>query len=99
MEAFSPTPPDWTQQAIHAHEFCCPNCRATSAEATAAWIDRRSLVLQENRRRKWQEFYHCQCGKVWWGWSNDRTPNEFADRASQNNDDSDLDYDSFFGYF
>lgn len=99
MEAFSPTPPDWTQPAIHAHEFCCPSCRATSAEATTAWINRRSPVVLENRRRKWQEFYQCQCGKAWWGWSNERTPNEFADRINQNNDDNDLDYDSFFGYF
>jgi hypothetical protein len=99
MEAFSPIPPDWTQPAIHAQEFCCPNCRATSAEASAVWIDRRSPVQLENRRRKWQEFYHCECGKAWWGWSNERTPNEFADRATQNNDDGDLDYDSFFGYF
>jgi hypothetical protein len=99
MEAFSLTPPDWTEQAIHAQEFCCPSCRATSTEATTAWINRRSPVLLENRRRKWQEFYHCQCGKAWWGWSNERTPNEFAERASQNNDDNDLDYDSFFGYF
>jgi hypothetical protein len=54
--------------------------------------------MLENRRRKWQEFYQCQCGTAWWGWSDDRAPNEFADRTPRN-DDSDLDYDSFFGYF
>ncbi len=99
MEAFSLTPPDWIERATHAQAFCCPSCHATSQEATTAWINRRSPVLLENRRRKWQEFYHCQCGTAWWGWSDERTPNEFADRLSPNSDDSDLDYDSFFGYF
>jgi hypothetical protein len=98
MEAFSPTPPNWTQLATHAQEFCCPSCRDSSTAATAAWINRRSPVMLENRRRKWQEFYQCQCGTAWWGWSDDRAPNEFADRTPRN-DDSDLDYDSFFGYF
>jgi hypothetical protein len=100
MEAFSPTPPDWREIATHADGFCCPDCHASSTAATAAWIDRRSPVFIENRKRKWQEFYLCQCGKAWWGWSNDRTPNEFVDRTPyNNNEDSDLDYDSFFGYF
>jgi hypothetical protein len=115
MEAFSPTPPDWREIATHADGFCCPDCHANSTAATAAWIDRRSPVFIENRKRKWQEFYLCQCGKAWWGWSNDRTPNEFAvgvgeasasaeassteNRSPYNNEDSDIDYDSFFGYF
>jgi hypothetical protein len=100
MEAFSPTPPNWTEKAIHAAEFCCPVCSASSAESTAAWINRRSPVLVENRKRKWQEFYLCQCDRAWWGWSNDRAPNEFADRIPPSNDgDPDSDYDSFFGYF
>jgi hypothetical protein len=98
MEAFSPTPPNWTELATHAPEFCCPSCHAGSAESTAAWINRRSPVMAENRRRKWQEFYQCNCGKAWWGWSDERTPNEFAERTPRN-DDSDLDFDSFFGYF
>jgi hypothetical protein len=54
--------------------------------------------LVDNRKRKWQEFYHCHCGKVWWAWSNDRQPNQFADRT-EGKDENDLDYDSFFGYF
>jgi hypothetical protein len=29
-------------------------------------------VMGEDSRRKWQEFYHCQCDRVWWGWSSDR---------------------------
>jgi hypothetical protein len=100
MEVFSPTPPNWIETATHAQGFCCPNCNASSIEATHAWIDRRSPVFVENRRRKWQEFYHCHCGKAWWAWSDDRLPNEFADRISAPSDsDSDLDYDSFFGYF
>jgi hypothetical protein len=63
------------------------------------WINRRSPVSIENRRRKWQEFYLCECGKAWWGWSNERAPNEFADRAPVDGDRGDIDYDSFFGYF
>jgi hypothetical protein len=99
MEAFSPTPPTWTELATHAQEFCCPSCQAGSTAATAAWINRRSPILLENRKRKWQEFYHCECGTAWWGWSNDRIPNEFADRVPYNSGDSDPDFDSFFGYF
>jgi hypothetical protein len=100
MEAFSPNPPDWREIATHAEGFCCPKCRASSGEATGVWIDRRSPVYTDNRQRKWQEFYLCQCGAAWWAWSTDRAPNEFADRTPyNNNEDSDLDYDSFFGYF
>jgi hypothetical protein len=99
MDAFSPTPPDWTEIATHAQGFCCPTCHSSSTAATAAWINRRSPIFVENRQRKWQEFYHCECGKAWWGWSDERTPNEFAGRTPYNNEDSDLDYDSFFGYF
>jgi hypothetical protein len=107
MEAFSPTPPSWRELATHAEGFCCPNCRASSTAATAAWIDRRSPVFIENRKRKWQEFYLCECSRAWWGWSDERAPNEFADRQTTpgdnrnpyNSEDSDPDYDSFFGYF
>jgi hypothetical protein len=101
MEAFSPNPPNWTELATHAQGFCCPSCHASSTAATAAWIARRSPVFIENRKRKWQEFYLCECSQAWWGWSDDRTPNEFAERTPYNNsnEDSDLDYDSFFGYF
>ena len=100
MEAFSPTPPDWTKIATHAQGFCCPNCRASSTAATSAWINRRSPIFVENRKRKWQEFYNCECGTAWWGWSDERTPNEFADRIPYNSsEENDPDYDSFFGYF
>jgi hypothetical protein len=74
MDAFAPNPPDWTQPAIHAHEFSCPTCRALPLEAKQVWINRRSPVFTEDHRRKWQEFYHCQCGTVWWSWSGDRPP-------------------------
>jgi hypothetical protein len=30
----------------------------------------------ENHRRKWQEFYQCHCGCVWWAWSSDRPPSD-----------------------
>jgi len=80
MDAFSPIPPDWTKSATHALEFCCPNCRASSMEALGVWINRRSPVMTEEYRKKWQEFYQCQCGNVWWAWSSDRPPSELAKR-------------------
>lgn len=72
MDAFAPIPPEWISTAIHAQEFCCPKCRATCAEAERVWINRRSPVFGEDSRRKWQEFYQCHCGSVWWAWSSDR---------------------------
>ncbi|MEA5466702.1 hypothetical protein [Leptothoe sp. PORK10 BA2] len=75
MEAFSSVPPQWTESATHALTFCCPRCGATAAGATAAWINRRAPVYTHNHKRKWQEFYHCECGTAWWGWSSDRPPN------------------------
>jgi len=80
MDAFTPFPPQWTTSAIHAFEFCCPNCRASSLEAEQVWINRRSPVTTEDYRRKWQEFYQCHCGTVWWAWSSDRPPSELAKR-------------------
>ncbi|BAZ15904.1 hypothetical protein NIES4071_77770 [Calothrix sp. NIES-4071] len=74
MEAFAFIPPEWTNEAIHAYDFCCPKCHSSSLEATKVWINRRAPVTTENYRRKWQEFYKCQCGGVWWAWSNDRPP-------------------------
>lgn len=85
MDAFAPTPPEWTHKAVHAYEFCCPNCRASSLEALQVWINRRSPVLTEEHQRKWQEFYNCQCGCAWWGWSSDRPPSNLS-----NQQDSDL---------
>jgi len=78
MEPFAPIPPEWTNQAIHASQFCCPSCRASSLEAAEVWLNRRSPVLTENHRRKWQEFYHCNCGYVWWAWSSDRPPTNLS---------------------
>ncbi len=80
MDAFSETPPEWTQAATHAIAFCCPRCQQPAAKARAVWINRRSPVYMEGYRRKWQEFYWCECGAAWWGWSSDRPPSEFADR-------------------
>jgi hypothetical protein len=74
MDAFARIPPDWTQLAIHAREFCCPSCRAASVDAKQVWINRSSPVFTEDHRRKWQEFYQCQCDTVWWFWSTDRPP-------------------------
>lgn len=78
MDAFAPIPPNWTQAAVHAHNFCCPSCRATTIEAQQVWVNRRSPVFTEDHRRKWQEFYQCQCGNVWWAWSTDRPPNDLT---------------------
>lgn len=72
MEAFSPTPPPWTERAVHALGFCCPRCGAPASQAERVWIDRRSPVLSEDYRRQWQEFYQCQCQQPWWAWSRDR---------------------------
>lgn len=74
MDAFSPTPPDWTTTATHALTFCCPNCRAKADRAKRVWINRNAPVTDYDRRRKWQEFYQCQCDRVWWAWSSDRPP-------------------------
>lgn len=74
MNAFDPTPPEWIQTAVHAPQFSCPRCEATSRAATHVWLNRRTPVYTEQNRRKWQEFYHCDCGQVWWAWSNERPP-------------------------
>ncbi|MBD2099465.1 hypothetical protein [Leptolyngbya sp. FACHB-261] len=76
MDAFSAQPPTWTEKATHARGFQCPTCTAESVEAVAVWLNRRSPVLTELGRRKWQEFYQCRCGCVWWGWSDERPPKE-----------------------
>lgn len=78
MEAFSSKPPAWVEFAKHASGFCCPACRASSQAATQVWINRRSPVYTEDRRRQWQEFYHCDCGQAWWAWSTERPPSELA---------------------
>jgi hypothetical protein len=80
MDAFSPVPPEWTKSATHALEFSCPHCRASSKEAELVWINRTSPVMTEEYRKKWQEFYQCQCGSVWWAWSTDRPPSDLAKR-------------------
>jgi hypothetical protein len=85
MDAFTPNPPEWTQQATHAYEFCCPSCHSSSREAQFVWINRRSPVFTQDHRRKWQEFYQCNCSRVWWAWSTDRPPNEFALRQKSSN--------------
>ncbi|HEY9872205.1 MAG TPA: hypothetical protein V6D12_02155 [Candidatus Obscuribacterales bacterium] len=87
MDAFSPTPPQWIESAVHATEFSCPKCHASCMEAQRVWINRRSPVMTEEYRRKWQEFYQCQCDSVWWAWSSDRPPSELAKRDLLEDDD------------
>ncbi|NEP15762.1 MAG: hypothetical protein F6J97_02540 [Leptolyngbya sp. SIO4C1] len=83
MEAFSPTPPSWADNAVHALQFRCPSCQAASGEAQAVWINRRAPVYTHNHKRKWQEFYHCGCGAAWWGWSSDRPPNPWEEDLAE----------------
>ncbi|NER27755.1 MAG: hypothetical protein F6J89_08995 [Symploca sp. SIO1C4] len=80
MEAFTPFPPQWTESAIHALEFCCPSCKASSMEAKRVWINRQAPVTTQDYRRKWQEFYQCHCSTVWWAWSTDRPPSDLVKR-------------------
>ncbi len=81
MDAFAPFPPSWTKDAVHAQPFGCPACGAGSREAKAVWLNRRAPVYTEGRKRKWQEFYQCECGTVWWGWSSDRPPVKFGKKS------------------
>lgn len=74
MDAFSPTPPDWTQAATHVFEFACPRCGTSNREAHQVWLNRRSPVYGSDLQRKWQEFYQCSCQQAWWAWSTDRPP-------------------------
>ncbi len=86
MEAFEPNPPEWTLSAAHSFNFACPTCRKTCTEAQRVWINRRSPVFTEDYRKKWQEFYGCECGQVWWGWSTDRPPSELGERERPKRD-------------
>ncbi len=88
MDAFSRTPPPWTKKATHALEFYCPSCRKPAMEAQRVWINRYAPVTSENRTRKWQEFYHCQCDYVWWAWSSDRPPSKLTQEMSNDSDQS-----------
>jgi hypothetical protein len=83
MDAFNPTPPAWTEPAVHAHAFCCPRCGLGPKQATQVWINRYAPVYGEGQRRKWQEFYRCQCEAVWWSWSSDRPPSELAQQERE----------------
>ncbi len=80
MEAFEPIPPEWISTAVHAQAFCCPACGGSPLQAEKVWVNRRSPVFTEDYRKKWQEFYQCQCGRVWWAWSSDRPPSPLSSR-------------------
>lgn len=86
MEAFSPIPPDWVESATHALTFCCPSCHQPASVATNVWINRRAPVYTHNHKRKWQEFYKCECGQAWWAWSSDRPPNPWQEQDATNNE-------------
>ncbi|MEA5532615.1 hypothetical protein [Crocosphaera sp. XPORK-15E] len=86
MDAFSPLPPAWTQTAIHGLQFCCPRCHEAASKAQKVWINRQSLVMGEDYRRRWQEFYYCDCEQAWWGWSSDRPPSDLTKKDSYTNE-------------
>ncbi len=78
MDAFAPIPPAWTEKAVHAVRFCCPTCQENTDGATNVWLNRRAPVTGYDQRRKWQEFYLCQCDTAWWAWSSDRPPSQLT---------------------
>lgn len=80
MDAFSPTPPIWTKNAVHSLDFCCPSCKQSVTKTTQAWLNRQAPVIGVNYERKWQEFYQCECEQVWWAWSSDRPPSPYNNR-------------------
>ncbi|NJK27931.1 MAG: hypothetical protein HC925_04575 [Coleofasciculaceae cyanobacterium SM2_3_26] len=86
MEAFDIDPPEWVREAVHAVAFCCPACQASPLQAERVWINRRSPVYTEYNRRKWQEFYYCECGRTWWGWSSDSPPSPLGEREVPSED-------------
>ncbi|MEL4895674.1 hypothetical protein [Crocosphaera sp. Alani8] len=79
MDAFSPTPPPWTETAVHGLQFCCPRCCSSANKSQKAWINRRAPVITEDYGRRWQEFYLCECGQAWWAWSSDRPPSDISE--------------------
>lgn len=79
MDAFSLIPPPWTINATHGIKFRCPVCQASPSRAISVWLNRRSPLITENGDRRWQEFYHCDCGHPWWAWNSDRPPAELND--------------------
>lgn len=79
MDAFALVPPEWTRSAVHAFDFCCPRCKTPPMQAKNVWLNRRAPVSLGDRR-KYQEFYLCECDISWWGWSDDRPPSELAER-------------------
>lgn len=93
MDAFNPLPPAWIEHAVHALSFHCPHCGAAVTQAQKVWLNRRAPVLGTNHRRKFQEFYECECGGAWWAWSSDRPPSELAERYCNDaiEDDPELD--------
>ena len=80
MDTFAPNAPKWTKTAVHAVNFCCPRCGSSPMKAHKVWLNRYAPVVSEDRRRKWQEFYQCECKQVWWAWSSDRPPSDLLEK-------------------
>lgn len=87
MDAFSPYPPEWIQNATHAMSFCCPTCQNPPTKAQRAWLNRYAPVTDSLQRRRWQEFYDCECGTVWWAWSTDRPPSKHRREEREDRDE------------
>jgi hypothetical protein len=96
MDMFASKQPEWADTSVHAMSLHCPQCRTPSIEAEAVWLNRRSPVYDNDRQRKWQEFYKCGCGCNWWAWSSDRPPNEYVDREPVNPVNPPSDWPRFF---
>ncbi|GAB4350895.1 MAG: hypothetical protein Fur0042_19000 [Cyanophyceae cyanobacterium] len=87
MDAFSPVPPPWTEAAVRGLGFRCPRCGEGPRAATSVWLNRRSPVITERYRRKWQEFYACACGAGWWAWSDERPPSDLLKERDESGGD------------
>lgn len=94
MDAFSPVPPPWTEAAVRGLGFRCPRCGEGPRAATNVWLNRRSPVMTERYRRKWQEFYACACGTGWWAWSDERPPSNLINPEGEPGDSQDADPDA-----
>ena len=79
-------------------DYQCRTCSAIwlpqlaakgSREAKQVWLNRRAPVFTEGRKRKWQEFYQCECDTVWWGWSSDRPPLDLSKKSDNSDPESD----------
>ena len=65
--------------------FVVPLAAPLAAKQKKVWINKRAPVFTPDHRRKWQEFYQCHCGCVWWAWSSDRPPSNLSSSNGEDN--------------